>query len=130
MDMTAVVAFLTTALSIFVKVVGLPDQIKSNHRRKSTTGLSSWFVISAFFSYLLWTIHGAQVHDDALIIGQGLGVLTTGIIVCQVVIYGPKNHRSARTVSTVVNFPYNKLLRRQLRPKSVSVGPEDSAPKI
>jgi uncharacterized protein with PQ loop repeat len=87
MEITAIVAVLTAAISIAVKVVGFPDQIRSNYRRKSTAGLSSWFIVTAFISYILWTVHGFQVHDKALIIGQGLGVLTTGVIVVQLVVY-------------------------------------------
>jgi len=73
--------------SVVVKVVGLPDQIKSNYKRKSTEGLSPWFVLSAFVSYILWLVHGFLVHDWSLIIGQGLGVLTTGVIVWQIFLY-------------------------------------------
>jgi len=87
MEFTAVVAFLTAAISVAVKVVGLPDQIRSNYRRKSTAGLSSWFIVTAFISYILWTLHGIQVNDKALVVGQGLGVLTTGIIVVQLILY-------------------------------------------
>jgi uncharacterized protein with PQ loop repeat len=98
MELTAVVTLLTTVVSVGVKVVGFPDQIKSNFRRKSTSGLSTWFVMSAFISYILWTIHGLQVHDEALIIGQGLGVATTGVIVWQIAIYN-KNSKKTKVES-------------------------------
>lgn len=69
-----IVAFLTTAVGIIVKVVGLPDQIKKNYKRKSTEGLSSAFWILSLVAYSLWTLHGILQHDWALIIGQGLGM--------------------------------------------------------
>lgn len=81
------VTLLTAAFSIGVKVVGMPDQIRSNHRRKSTSGLSWWFMISSLISYALWVVHGLQVHDEALVIGQGLGVITTAVIVVQMYLY-------------------------------------------
>lgn len=93
------VNILTTIFSVGVKVVGLPDQIKSNYTRKSTNGLSGRFVMSAFVSYVLWTIHGFFRHDWSLIIGQGLGVLTTGVIVIQIFMYREQSQKK-RTKST------------------------------
>ncbi|HEY4160557.1 MAG TPA: PQ-loop repeat-containing protein [Candidatus Saccharimonadales bacterium] len=95
MPLDALISVLTTVVSVLVKVVGLPDQIKSNYRRKSTDGLSAWFVLSAFVSYALWVVHGLLVHDWSLVIGQGLGVLTTGVIVWQLFLYrGP--HKTSK----------------------------------
>jgi uncharacterized protein with PQ loop repeat len=87
MSFVAIVAILTALLSIAVKVVGMPDQIRNNFRRKSTEGLSSWFLICTLISYALWVVHGLQVNDMSLVIGQGLGVFVTAIIVWQMVIY-------------------------------------------
>jgi MtN3 and saliva related transmembrane protein len=98
------VTVLTTIVSVAVKVVGLPDQIKSNHERKSTNGLSGWFVMSAFLSYILWTIHGFIQHGWSLIIGQGLGVATTGVIVVQIFLYRDqtKKKKTKLTAGTLV----------------------------
>jgi uncharacterized protein with PQ loop repeat len=87
MIVAATVAVLTTICSVAVKVVGMPDQIKSNYRRKSTSGLSRWFMLSTLISYALWVVHGVQVHDMSLVIGQGLGVLVTGVVVAQMWVY-------------------------------------------
>jgi uncharacterized protein with PQ loop repeat len=87
MTRLAFVTLLTTIFSIAVKVIGMPDQIRTNHHRKSTGGLSSWFMLSTFISYVLWVIHGLQVHDMALIIGQGLGVVVTAIVLWQMFLY-------------------------------------------
>ena len=112
MDFAAVISFLTAAMSVGVKVFGLPDQIKSNFQRKSTTGLSTWFVFSAFISYILWTIHGIQVHDNALIIGQGLGVATTGIIVWQVFLYRTNHTKKTKVSKYVYILLTNKISKR------------------
>lgn len=85
-----VIGFLTTALSILIKVVGFPDQIKKNYQRKSTEGLSTMFYIMSFVTYLLWTVHGILQRDWVVILGQGLGIVTTGIIVYQIFVYRRK----------------------------------------
>jgi MtN3 and saliva related transmembrane protein len=87
----ALVGIITTVVSILVKVIGLPDQIRKNYRRKSTFGLSVPFFILGFVSYALWTIYGALKQDWVLILGQGAGMLTMGIIAWQIYLYRKKN---------------------------------------
>ncbi|MCK4592574.1 hypothetical protein KAT63_04020 [Candidatus Parcubacteria bacterium] len=82
-----VVGFLTLAVGILVKVIGLPDQIRKNYNRKSTEGLSTTFMILALVSYSLWTLHGILRNDIVLIVGQGLGIFTTSIIILQILKY-------------------------------------------
>jgi uncharacterized protein with PQ loop repeat len=82
-----IIGFLTLVVGILVKIIGFPDQFRLNFKRKSTKGVSSLFFILAFTSYLLWTIHGILQNDWVLIIGQGLGIFTTGIIVIQIIMY-------------------------------------------
>ena len=82
-----VIGFLTLIIGILVKIVGLPHQIKKNYNRKSTEGLSSWFMVLSCVAYILWTVHGILQGDIVLVLGQGLGILTTGIILWQIFIY-------------------------------------------
>lgn len=82
-----IIGVLTTVLSIAVKVVGFPDQIKKNYKRKSTEGLSVSFYILSFLVYILWVLHGILQKDWVVTLGQGLGVITTGVILYQVYIY-------------------------------------------
>jgi ADP-ribose pyrophosphatase YjhB (NUDIX family)/uncharacterized protein with PQ loop repeat len=82
-----VISFLTLLVGVLVKVIGLPDQIKKNYKRKSTEGQAISFWIIAWLAYLLWWYYGVLKHDIVIIIGQGLGVLTTGVILWQVFIY-------------------------------------------
>jgi uncharacterized protein with PQ loop repeat len=82
-----VISTLTLIIGILVKVIGLPDQIRKNLKRKSTVGLSASFMILSFVAYLLWTIHGILQKDLVLVIGQGLGIVTTAIILWQIYIY-------------------------------------------
>lgn len=80
----------TVVVGILVKLIGFPDQFLKNYKRKSTEGLSTTFFLLAFLSYILWTLHGALQHDWVLILGQGVGVLTTGAIVYQIILYKKK----------------------------------------
>ncbi len=90
MTLLAIIGILTTVVAVLVKVLGLPDQIRKNYNRKSPDGLSSPFIVLGFISYLLWTFYGALKSDLVLVIGQGVGVITMGIIVYQIYIYRKK----------------------------------------
>ncbi len=85
-----IVGVLTTVLSILVKIIGFPDQIRQNFIRKSTEGVSTTFYILSFLVYILWTLHGVFENDWVVILGQGLGILTTGVIVYQIFKYKKK----------------------------------------
>lgn len=80
----AILGFMTASVSILVKVIGLPDQIRKNHSRKSTDGLSIPFFILSFFAYLLWTVYGFAKKDWVVFYGQGVGMITMGIIALQI----------------------------------------------
>lgn len=83
----SVVGAATATVAILVKVVGLPDQIRKNHRRKSTEGLSVPFFLMGLLSYVLWTIYGLLQKDWVVALGQGAGVLTMGAIAYQIWLY-------------------------------------------
>ena len=87
----SIIGLLTLIMGITVKVIGLPDQIRKNHKRKSTEGLSTLFMVMTFVAYLLWTVHGIFRNDPVLIYGQGVGILTSGIILGQIFIYRKKD---------------------------------------
>jgi uncharacterized protein with PQ loop repeat len=90
LTLPAIIGTLTLIMGILVKLLGFPDQFRKNHKRKSTEGLSSVFFVLAFVSYLLWTLHGFMQKDWVLIIGQGLGVITTGAVIYQIIVYRKK----------------------------------------
>lgn len=77
----------TTIVAILVKVVGLPDQVIKNHKRKSTEGLSVPFFLLGLLSYILWTTYGLLKGDMVVALGQGIGVLTMGVIAYQIWLY-------------------------------------------
>jgi len=73
LGLVAIVGGLTLLFSILIKVIGFPDQMRKNWKRKSTKGVSTWFYLLTFISYVLWVFHGILQKDNVLIIGQGLG---------------------------------------------------------
>jgi uncharacterized protein with PQ loop repeat len=86
-DVAAIVAVLTIIFGVLVKIIGFPDQMRDNYKRKSTKGLSTTFIVLSFITYTLWTLHGFFQKDPVLTIGQGIGIITTGIILYQIWIY-------------------------------------------
>ena len=78
--MIAVLGTLTVIFSVLAKIIGLPDQIKKNHQRRSTEGLSLTFFGIGFISYILWTMYGIIQSDLVIVLGQGLGVLLIRLI--------------------------------------------------
>ncbi|MCX6752238.1 MAG: PQ-loop repeat-containing protein [Candidatus Nomurabacteria bacterium] len=90
LELIVIIGFITTVLTILVKIVGFPDQIKKNYQRKSTEGISTAFYVLSFITYIFWTIHGILQNDWVVYFGQGLGILTTGIIVFQIFFYHKK----------------------------------------
>ncbi len=82
-----IIGILTVLIGILVKIIGFPDQFRLNYKRKSTKGISTWFYVLAFVSYVLWTTHGFLQNDWVLIVGQGVGIITTGMVVYQIIAY-------------------------------------------
>jgi len=90
----SIVGVLTVMASVFVKLIGLPDQIRKNHRRKSTRGLSMTFILTSVVAYALWTIYGLLKHDWVVVLGQGAGVITTGAVLYQIWLYRESSDES------------------------------------
>jgi MtN3 and saliva related transmembrane protein len=84
---TLIVGILTTILSVVIKIVGFPDQMVKNFKRKSTEGVSTTFYVLSVITYVVWTLYGLLRNDWVVILSQGLGIITTGIIVYQIIIY-------------------------------------------
>ncbi len=89
-NFAAIIGTLTVIFSLLAKILGQPDQIRKNFKRKSTEGLSTIMIVIAVISYSLWTIHGIIEKDWVLIFGQSLGVLTMSIILIQIILYKKK----------------------------------------
>ena len=117
MSTAAIIAAITTLLSVGVKIVGMPDQIRANRRRKSTDGLSWWFMLTTLISYAMWVVHGLLAHDMSLVIGQGLGVVATTIIVGQMVAYRKTTTRRRKSARPIILWYALIQQRTKLRAK-------------
>lgn len=62
-SVASIIGVLTVTFSLLAKVLGQPDQIRKNFKRKSTEGLSTIMIVIAVISYSLWTIHGVMEED-------------------------------------------------------------------
>ena len=85
-----IIGVLAVIFSFLAKIVGHPDQMLKNFRRKSTEGVAISMFVTSFFAYFFYTIHGIIQKDWVIITGQSLGVVTTGIILWQAFIYRKK----------------------------------------
>jgi hypothetical protein len=82
-----VVSTLTLVFGILVKVIGFPEQFFKNRERRSTDGVSRSFYALAVLSYTLTSLQSWLAHDLVVCVNQGLGVITSGAIVTQIIIY-------------------------------------------
>ncbi|HAX91262.1 MAG TPA: hypothetical protein DCY07_03515 [Rhodospirillaceae bacterium] len=90
LSLLEIVGFATVSLSLLAKVIGLPDQILLNYRRKSTEGVSTKQHIIGFLAYASWTWYGFLSFDWVVGLGQGLGVVVEAIIIGQIIAYHKK----------------------------------------
>jgi len=58
-SLIVLVGFAVATMSVAIKIVGVPDQIRRNYSRKSTEGLSLLFYMMSFSTYALWAIYGS-----------------------------------------------------------------------
>ncbi len=83
----SIIGILTIISTLILKLVGFPHQAKENYIRKSTKGVSTIFFVLAFWCYLLWTLYGILKKDIVIFIGHGMGIIVSGIILIQIIIY-------------------------------------------
>ena len=91
------IGIIVAIMSLLVKVVGVPDQIKKNHKRKSTEGLSLTYYVMSFSTYFLWAVYGELKEDWPVFFAQGfLGCVATGIILWQFFLYRKKRDKDSQ----------------------------------
>ena len=90
-NLVVVIGIAVFTVSLLTKVIGFPDQLMRNFRRKSTEGVSFSFAILSFISYILWGIYGLLQQDWVVLWAQGiLGSAITGAILYQFFLYRNK----------------------------------------
>lgn len=91
----AIISTLTLVSTLSVKLIGFPSQIQKVRKAGHIEGVSVLYFVLGFITYSLWTIHGIVKRDSTVILGQGIGVIASGILL--IVLYmtarnGKKNH--------------------------------------
>ena len=91
------ISIATVIATLSVKLVGYPAQIRKVAQSRSEGNLSLTHIGLAFVSYLLWTIHGVLKGDWVIIAGQGLGIVTSGVLFGLLVHHSLRAKREAET---------------------------------
>jgi uncharacterized protein with PQ loop repeat len=86
---SALVGSSVLLVSILSKVLGVPDQIRRNWKRKSTAGISPLVYVLSLSSYALWTLHGIMQGDLYVVGAQSIGIFTSSSILFQMWMYRP-----------------------------------------
>lgn len=83
---------MTVITTIAVKLIGIPSQIRKIHQTKSVESISILHFGLGFAAYVLWTIHGILKMDWTIIIGQSIGIITSGILLIVIFYYAAKTN--------------------------------------
>ncbi|UBB89934.1 hypothetical protein J4771_00865 [Candidatus Kaistella beijingensis] len=94
MTFAYIIGILTVVTSLAVKIIGYPTQIMKIHKNKNVDNLSITLAIISFVTYICWTIHGIIKNDVVVIAGQSLGIVTSGILLFQILKYRNTNHKN------------------------------------
>lgn len=87
MTFEQLISILTVITTISVKLIGIPSQIRKIHQTKSVESISILHFALGFTAYVLWTIHGILKMDWTIIIGQSIGIFTSGILLAVIFYY-------------------------------------------
>lgn len=96
MTFEAIISTLTIVSTLSVKLIGFPSQIQKVRKTGNIEGVSVIYFVLGFITYSLWTIHGMVKQDNTIILGQGMGVIASGVLL--IVLYktaknGKKNQK-------------------------------------
>lgn len=80
MTFEAVISTLTVIASFSTKVIGAPSQIKLLLKTKNSASFSILHDSIILIAYCLWAIHGYLQKDITVMAGQGIGIITSGLI--------------------------------------------------
>lgn len=79
-DQITIVGIATIAISSCIKFIGFPKQAIKIYKSKSNANVSALLFCFSFVSYILWTYYGYLKNDRVIMVGQGVGILTSGIV--------------------------------------------------
>lgn len=79
-DFATFIGTMTIICSFALKFIGFPSQIRKILKSNSSEGISVTLFAISFISYIFWTLHGIIKHDWVTIIGQGIGIFVSGMV--------------------------------------------------
>lgn len=91
MTYEGIISTLTVIASLAVKIIGAPSQIRQIVKTNSSESVSLLQWVLVFTSYVLWLLHGIIKKDVTVIIGQGIGIITSGLIMIFILKYRKRN---------------------------------------
>lgn len=80
MTFESIISTLTVIASFATKTIGAPSQIKLLLKTRNSDSFSALHNSIIFIAYCLWSIHGYLQKDWTVMIGQGIGILTSGTL--------------------------------------------------
>lgn len=80
MTFESVISTLTVIASFATKTIGAPSQIRLLLKTKNSSSFSLLHCSIIFIAYCLWALHGYLQKDFTVMLGQGIGVITSGVI--------------------------------------------------
>lgn len=91
MTFEGIISTLTVVASFSTKLIGAPSQIKRLVETKNSESFSILHNSIIFIAYCLWAIHGYLQKDVTVMIGQGIGIISSGLILFFVLKYKKPN---------------------------------------
>ncbi len=85
--MTEIVGIIAAVVTFALVSIGIALQIGKNFQNKSTRGISFPFFVLSFITWSAWSIYGLLLGDVLMSVAQGIGALTTLIILFQFFLY-------------------------------------------
>lgn len=91
--MVSILGNLAMISSLAIVIIGLPAQIWSNYKRKSTEGLSPFLIYAAVVTYTLWSSYAWCKPDWYMVRAYTPGCLLSLILLFQYFYYKKKKRR-------------------------------------
>jgi uncharacterized protein with PQ loop repeat len=76
----AIISTLTLVSTLSLKLIGFPSQILKVRKAGHLEGVSVLYFGLGFITYFFWTIHGILQNDLTVMVGQGIGVVASGVL--------------------------------------------------
>ncbi|MDE3252715.1 MAG: hypothetical protein KGO92_07895 [Bacteroidota bacterium] len=80
LTLDAIISTLTLVSTLSLKLIGFPSQILKVRKAGHLEGVSVLYFGLGFITYFFWTIHGILQKDVTVIVGQGIGVIASGVL--------------------------------------------------